>query len=98
MANVDTHKFEEDIKKGARQGSNDPPRSIRAKDLDDNFLKVCIVEDSARSDQPYKVNYTKDGIVLDIFPNIPQTGTHVLGAIDGKVRWIATQDCDDPAA
>jgi hypothetical protein len=98
MASVDTHKFVEDLKTRPSGNSNQPPRSIKARDLDDNFLKVCIVEDSARSDQPYKVNYTKDGIVLDIFPNIPQTGTHVLGVIDGTVRWIETQDCDDPAA
>ena len=91
---VDTHKFVDDVKKTPGKGSNDPPRSIKAQDLDDNFLKVCLIEDSERTDQPYKVNYTKDGIVLDILPDIPQTGTHVLGVVDGTVKWIATQDCD----
>ena len=24
----------------------------------------------------------------------PQTGTYVLGSIDGVIQWIATQDCN----
>jgi len=91
MPLIDTHKFADDLKKRPGPGSNDPPRSIRASDLDENFVKVCVIADKRNT---YSVNYTKDGTELNIFPSIPQAGIHVLGSVDGKIQWIKTQDCE----
>jgi hypothetical protein len=26
-------------------------------------------------------------------PAVPSSGTHVLGAVDGTLQWIATEEC-----
>jgi hypothetical protein len=26
-------------------------------------------------------------------PPVPQSGTYVLGAVDGALQWIATEEC-----
>jgi len=98
MASPDLHYFKDDLTKKPTGNSGAPPRGISAKDLDENFKKVCVIKDPDRSDEPYKVYYTEDGITLHIFPNIPQSGVYVLGVSDGSLVWIPTQDCDAPAA
>ena len=40
----DLHLFEEDLKNNTLVGSNAPPRTIRAKDLDDNNRKLTILK------------------------------------------------------
>jgi hypothetical protein len=90
MALPDLHKFSNDLKNRPAKGSDAPPRTIRAKDLDDNFKKVTVIQDKNAS---YEVDYTADGTILKIFPSPPSGGTHVLGVIDGEIQWIATEDC-----
>jgi hypothetical protein len=29
----------------------------------------------------------------DDIPTAPTTGTHVLGAVDGTLQWISTEEC-----
>lgn len=64
MAAPDLHKFERDLQNRPGPGSNAPPRTIRAKDLDENFKKVTVVRQSilpvgVQSD--YEMRYKKDG-------------------------------------
>lgn len=59
----DLHKFERDLKNRPGPGSNAPPVSIRAKDLDGNYRKVTLI--ASDQDPPlYQVEYTADGTRL----------------------------------
>jgi hypothetical protein len=97
MANIDLHTFKDDLTKRPTGNSNKPPRSISAKDLDDNFTKTHVIDDTAATTTVYTVEYTEEGTVLKVLPTINASGTYVLGTVDGTLQWIATQDCDDPA-
>ena len=69
MAKIDLHKFRDDLRKKPPVGTNGPPIGIRAKDLDENFAKVTLVN-GAGSPPLYEVEYTKDGTrIKRILPN-----------------------------
>ena len=113
------HKFRDDLKKRPPRGSSAPPVGIRARDLDENFKKVTLIDSDKSNPKPYEVAYTKDGIRLENIRQIPdgtndgdlafwkasdrkwlvfpavqdRTKLHVLGILDGKLGWIATEDC-----
>ena len=36
-----------------------------------------------------------DGDGTDFLPDAPETGTYVLGSIDGTVQWLSTSDCSN---
>lgn len=67
------------------------PYQIRASDLDKNFVFATL--DVA------------DGLIETIsgagghpqrklrIPSAPSNGTHVLGAVNGILQWIATEEC-----
>ena len=66
----DLHLFERDLKIKPPLGSNAPPRTIRAKDLDENNRKLTILK--SEGDPPaYRVKYTKDGTVLTDIQGLP---------------------------
>jgi hypothetical protein len=70
MADIDLHLFEEDLNNKPAKGSNAPPVSIRAKDLDGNFKKVTVLE--SEEDPPeYTVEYRDDGVVLKDINGLP---------------------------
>lgn len=65
------HLFERDLKNKPIVGSNAPPRTIRAKDLDDNNRKLTVLQ--GEGDPPaYRVKYTKDGTVLTDIQSLPE--------------------------
>lgn len=71
MARPELHLFERDLANKPGSGSNIPPRSIRAKDLDENFKKVTVI--NSEDDPPqYRVKYTKDGVVLTDISGLPE--------------------------
>jgi hypothetical protein len=98
MATIDLHYFKDDLTWVPSGTSNTPPRSIKAADLDGNFWKTQVIEDPDAKTTVYTVEYTDDGTVLKVLPTINESGTYVLGTVDGTLKWIETQDCDDPAA
>jgi hypothetical protein len=66
MADIDLHLFREDLAKVPPKGSDQPPRTIRAADLDGNFKKVTVLP--SESDPPeYEVEYREDGTILSNF-------------------------------
>lgn len=70
MALPDLHLFEKDLRNTPARGSNAPPRTIRAKDLDQNFTKITLVD--SRDDPPtYRVEYTKTGTVIRDLKTLP---------------------------
>jgi hypothetical protein len=74
MADIDLHLFEDDLRQRPAKGSNHPPVSIRAKDLDGNFTKVTVLQ--SETDPPeYVVDYRDDGVLLkDFLPRGEATG------------------------
>jgi hypothetical protein len=92
MALIDLHLFERDLANKPGKGSSAPPRTIRAKDLDNNNKKLTVLQGEG-TPPSYTVKYTPDGIILNVLPTPPASGTHVLGAVNGAVQWLATEDC-----
>jgi hypothetical protein len=85
MAAPDLHKFRDDLKNRPGPGSNAPPRSIRAEDLDENYKKVTLIE-SDQSPKLYDVRYTKDGTRLTrLMPDGKKFGDLLYW--NGK-RWV----------
>lgn len=66
MAQPDLHKFERDLANRPTKGSNAPPVSIRAKDLDGNYKKVTVIRptNNVASLPDYEPRYKKDGTEL----------------------------------
>lgn len=50
--------------------SNDPPRSIRARDLDNNFARATVIAPKVNK-PPYKVEYTDKGTILKDIAGLP---------------------------
>jgi hypothetical protein len=74
MASPDLHKFERDLLNRPGPGSNAPPVSIRAKNLDENYKKVTLI--ASDQDPPlYRVRYTPDGTRLtSLLPDGARSG------------------------
>jgi hypothetical protein len=74
MALPDLHLFENDLLTTPGKGSNAPPVSIRAKDLDGNYKKVTLIA-SDQDPPPYTVEYTENGTrITNILPKGTNTG------------------------
>jgi len=65
VSKIDLHIFKEDLAKVPLNGSNAPPRSIKAQDLDDNFAKTSVI-DPVDDPPRYTVEYTSEGTRLKI--------------------------------
>jgi hypothetical protein len=92
MARIDLHLFERDLANKPGKGSSAPPRTIRAKDLDNNNKKLTVLQGEG-SPPSYTVKYTPDGIILNVLPAPPASGFYVLTASNGALAWTATHDC-----
>lgn len=94
MAAPDLHKFEGDLLNRPGPGSNAPPRTIRAKDLDENYKKVTLIE-SDKTPKLYELRYTKDGTrITRILPDLPDSSVmHVLTVTRKVLAWTPTEDC-----
>jgi len=94
MSKIDLHKFRSDLLKKPPVGVNAPPIGIRAKDLDENFRKVTLIDGPGNPPQ-YRVKHTKGGTILtDLLPARPASGLYVLTSSDGTLAWTATEDCE----
>jgi hypothetical protein len=86
---AELHKFAEDLKQRPLKGSNAPPVGIRAKDLDENFAKVRLIESDKANPKPYEVVYTKDGTRIENIRAVPD-GEHdgdILFWKDSERKW-----------
>ena len=71
------------------QGGNDT--SISADDLMNNFSAAFIdVDESLITDTVSPTGHTQRRLLI---PGVPVTGTVLLGAIDGALQWIQTEEC-----
>jgi hypothetical protein len=72
-------------------GGSGYPYQIKASDLMKNFVFATL-----QVDEEYLEIATMNGYEarkLKMFPPIPASGTYVLGAVDGSLTWIATEEC-----
>jgi hypothetical protein len=79
----------------ARPLENDPPRSIRARDLDNNFARLTVI--APKTDPPpYRVNYTERGTELLDISGLPPGAVARQFSVceDGTPRqyWFITWD------
>jgi hypothetical protein len=87
MARPRLHSFKKDLLNKPGAGSNAPPRTIKAADLDDNFKRVTILNGAF-----YRVRPTPDGLIL--VENRKQTDEDTDAPSDGRDGTDGT-DGDD---
>ena len=74
-------KFRDYLKSSLTKGSSEPPVSIKAKDLDDNFAATTLIESKDTTDKVYKIKYAKEGKSIEF----------ICG--DKKVKWQEIDIC-----
>jgi hypothetical protein len=89
--------FDAKAKSAGNPATGGYPYSLKGSDLDKNFTFATEEFDAtdfivsaglgAGGHQSRKV-----ALVVRI-PKLPVSGTHVLGAVDGALTWIATEEC-----
>jgi len=67
------------------------PYSLSGDDLDKNFAFASLKIDATLIDQTMGIG-GHPARKLKI-PAVPSSGTYVLGAVDGELSWIATEEC-----
>lgn len=97
MAATPPISFDALAKTAANPASGGYPYQLKGADLDKNFTFATeqFNEDhftlgtslGAGGHQARKV------ALKTPIPPIPSTGTHVLGAVDGELTWISTEEC-----
>jgi hypothetical protein len=95
MADIDLHRFKEDLDKVPPKGSNLPPRSISATNLDENFNKVTLLP--SETDPPeYQVSYREDGVIISDISGLPQGAVarefSVCENGNPETYWLLTWD------
>jgi len=68
----------------------DQLKPLSSSDLMRNFAWAKLQADPTLVDQVSSMGFT--GFKLKI-PPVPSGGTYVLGAVDGGLTWIATEEC-----
>jgi hypothetical protein len=89
--------FENLAKQGGNPAAGGYPYQIKASDLQKNFVFATDEFDPAHFDEASSSGqggHPRRRIKLkNTFPDPPSRGTHVLGAVDGAIQWIATEEC-----
>ena len=67
------------------------PYQLKAADLQKNFVYAALDADPSLIEQ-FSGPGGFQGRKLKI-PAVPASGTHVLGAVDGALTWLATEAC-----
>lgn len=83
--------FEAKARQAAQASGGGYPVQLSAADLMRNFVHAALDADPSLIEQTtgqggHKARKLK-------IPAAPATGTHVLGAVDGTLQWIATEEC-----
>jgi hypothetical protein len=68
------------------------PHRISANDLDRNFAYAALDAGEGWTESVSVGNH--EGRKLKL-PELPSGGTYVLGCVDGTVKWIETESCDE---
>ena len=66
------------------------PYRISASDLMSNFTYAALIVEDDWFETESSGNYLGRKLKL---PQLPTSGTHVLGCVDGEIKWIETEEC-----
>lgn len=89
--------FDSLAKTAANHSTGGYPYTIKGRDLDKNF--TFATEDFNSADFLVTSGFGAGGhqsrkVALAIrIPTVPVSGTHVLGAVNGALQWLATEEC-----
>ena len=83
--------FEERVKRAPGKTSSDYPYAIKASDLMQNFVYASLDADQTLIEDSIGQGGHKSRRLK--IPAVPSSGTHVLGAVNGALSWIATEEC-----
>ena len=83
--------FSQLVKSAGNSAAGGYPYQIKAADLDKNFVYATLEIDATLVEETSgQEGFTKRKLKI---PPVPQSGTHVLGAVSGALSWIATEEC-----
>ena len=83
--------FQQAIQQPANPISGGYPYQIRASDLDKNFVFATLDADASLIESITGTGgHTQRRLKI---PAVPGSGTYVLGAVDGALQWLATEEC-----
>jgi hypothetical protein len=83
--------FEAKIKAPRSASGGGYPVQISASDLMKNFVFAALDADPSLVETKTGAGgHTQRRLKI---PAVPASGTHVLGAVDGTLQWIATEEC-----
>lgn len=75
-------------------GGSGYPYQIKASDLMKNFVFASLQVDEEYLESTTGMNgYEARKLKMFSLPELPGSGTYVLGAVDGALSWIATEEC-----
>ena len=83
--------FDSAVKQAASSSRGGYPYQIRASDLDKNFVFATLDVDESLIEQTTGTGGHPQRKLK--IPAVPGSGTHVLGAVDGALAWVATEEC-----
>jgi len=81
--------------RGAKDASGGGyPVQLSAADLMRNFVFAALDADESLIEATTgQGGYPARRLKIPVIPDAPPSGTHVLGAVDGVLTWIATEEC-----
>jgi hypothetical protein len=83
--------FEALAKSGGNSATGGYPYQIKSADLMRNFVFATLDVDESLTEQTTgQGGHPARRLKI---PAVPASGTHVLGAVDGALTWIATEEC-----
>lgn len=83
--------FAELAQSGGNPAAGGYPYAIKATDLMKNFVFAALdADDTLVETITGQAGYPQRKLKI---PPVPSSGTHVLGAVDGALQWIATEEC-----
>jgi hypothetical protein len=84
--------FEERVKRPRGKSGEDYPYAIKAADLMQDFVYAALdVDETLIKDSVGQGGHKQRRLKI---PAVPGSGTHVLGAVNGELTWIETEECD----
>ena len=83
--------FQDRAQRARGQNASDYPYAIRATDLMRNFIYCALDADQTLIEESVGQGGHKSRRLK--IPAVPSSGTHVLGAVDGTIQWISTEEC-----
>jgi hypothetical protein len=83
--------FESKVREPKSASGGGYPVQLSASDLMRNFVWAALDADASLIEQTTgQGGHTARKLKI---PAAPTTGTHVLGAVDGALTWISTEEC-----